>query len=171
MVLNSEFLADPTDPTAIRVLTGHADGLITINIAESDDVEREKRRNMFHEPYRTVLGHFRHEVGHYYWDRLVRDSEWLEPFRAIFGDEQVDYDAALKRHHEQGAPLDWPVSFVTAYASTHPWEDWAETWAHYMHIIDTLEIADASGLALRPRRDDEPALKPDPSAVGCQPLV
>ncbi len=167
--LTFEFLADSDDPEAPPILTGHADGVITINIAESDDVEREKRKSQFQETYRTVLGHFRHEIGHYYWDRLVRDSEALEPFRELFGDDRADYAGALQKHHTNGAPADWNTSFVSAYASAHPWEDWAETWAHYMHIIDTLETADASGLALRPRRGDEPSLKPDPKAVGRQP--
>ena len=126
-----EFLADPDPgtPDATPVLTGHDNGLITINVAEADDVEREKRRNLLHEPYRTLLGHFRHEVGHYYWDRLVSDTEWIEPYRKLFGDEREDYGEALERHYKQGAPADWSTSFVSSYASSHPWEDWAETWA------------------------------------------
>src|SRR6202011_5238904 len=39
---------------------------------------------------------------------------------------------------------------VTPYASAHPWEDFAETWAHYFHMVDTLETATAFGLRLRP---------------------
>ena len=64
----------------------------------------EKIRHDLHEPYRTLLGHFRHEVGHYYWDRLVRDSGWLQPFRELFGDERADYAAALKLNYENGPP-------------------------------------------------------------------
>ena len=157
-----EFLADPDDPSAPRPLTGHANGLITINLAEADDAERERRRLSMHEPYRTLLGHFRHEVGHYYWDLLIADGPRLDAFRATFGDERDDYAQALQRHYRQGAPADWPQRFVSAYASAHPWEDWAETWAHYVHMVDTLETATACGLALRPRRDDEPALETDP---------
>ena len=157
-----EFLADPDDPNAPRRLTGHDGGVITINIGEADDAERERRRLSLHEPYRTLLGHFRHEVGHYYWDRLIADSPRLEDFRAMFGDEREDYAAALERHYQQGPPADWPQRFVSHYASSHPWEDWAETWAHYVHMIDTLETAVACGLALRPRRPDEPALETDP---------
>ena len=160
-----EFLADPTDPAEPPVLTGHADGVITINIAEADDDERERRRVQMREPYRTLLGHVRHEIGHYYWDRLVRDdADRLAKFRALFGDERADYAAALKRHYETGAAPDWPTRCVTAYASVHPWEDWAETWAHYLHLSDTLEIAAKCGLSIRPSHKNEPSLKtvPDP---------
>ena len=96
--------------------------------------------------YRTLLGHFRHEVGHYYWDRLVRDGPWLEPFRALFGDERTDYAEALKRNYEQGPPADWADRHISAYAATHPWEDWAETWAHYLHVVDSLGTALGFGL-------------------------
>ncbi len=163
-----DFLADAPPGTAGApvVLTGHENGVITINVAEADGAEREKRRLQMHEPYRTILGHFRHEIGHYYWDLLIRDSEATEGFRRLFGDEQEDYGEALKRHHQQGAPGDWPLSFVSAYASAHPWEDWAESWAHYLHIIDTLETAVESGLSLRPKRSDEPSLSPDIAVVG-----
>jgi hypothetical protein len=163
-----EFLADPDPevPGSPIVLTGHNNGVITINIAEADDAEREKRRLQLHEPYRTLVGHFRHEVGHYYWDRLIRDSDRIEGFRQLFGDEREDYGQALKNHYDQGPPGDWQQRFVTTYASSHPWEDWAETWAHYLHMTDTLEMATACGLSLRPRRADEPSLKPDPAALG-----
>ncbi len=134
-----------------KVMTGHADGLVTINITEADNPERERLRENLAEPYRTVLGHFRHEVGHYYWARLVDGAPALEPFRARFGDERADYGEALRRHYEAGPPADWPQRHVSAYASMHPWEDWAETWAHYCHIVDTLETARGYGLALRPR--------------------
>lgn len=141
-----DFLADlPGQP---RVLTGHDDGLITLNIAEADDAVREKARAAMHEPYRTLLGHLRHEIGHYYWDLLVADTSWLAPFRSLFGDERADYGQALQRHYEQGAPADWPQHFISAYASMHPWEDWAETWAHYLHIDDTVATANAYGLQL-----------------------
>ena len=109
-----------------------------------------------HEPYRTLLGHLRHEIGHYYWDRLVAASPWLEPFRALFGDERADYGQALQRHYEQGAPADWPLHFISAYATMHPWEDWAETWAHYLHINDTIATANDFGLALAQTEDYQP---------------
>lgn len=133
-------------PSGPRVLTGHASGLITINVEEADDAIREKIRTELHEPYRTLLGHLRHEIGHYYWDRLVRDSAWLGPFRELFGDERADYGAAISANYEQGPPPDWPERHISAYASSHPWEDWAETWAHYLHIVDSLETAIAHGL-------------------------
>jgi hypothetical protein len=129
-----------------RVLTGHANGLITLNVEEADDAKREKIRHDLREPYRTLLGHFRHEIGHYYWDRLIWNSRWLEPFRGLFGDERADYSAALKANYENGPPSDWPTRFISSYASTHPWEDWAETWAHYLHVVDSLDTALGFGL-------------------------
>lgn len=126
--------------------TGHANGLITLNILEADDAHREKVRADMHEPYRTLLGHFRHEVGHYYFDRLVAGTAWEEPFRVLFGDERADYGEALKRHYEQGAPANWESQYVSAYATMHPWEDWAETWAHYLHMMDTLATAASLGM-------------------------
>jgi hypothetical protein len=140
------------------VLTGHSNGVITLSVAEADDAERERRRVSLGEPYRTLLGHVRHESGHYFWPRLVERSDRLAEFRARFGDERTDYAAALARHHGAGAPVDWPKYFVTAYASAHPWEDWAETWAHYLHLTDTLETAAGCGLKLVPRRGNEPSL-------------
>ena len=159
--LEFEFMSDivKANGDQSRVLTGHDDGVITINVAEADDVYREAQRQRQHEPYRTLLGHFRHEIGHYYWDRLIADSERLETFRALFGDERADYAAAVKQHYEQGAPANWAESFISAYATTHPWEDWAESWAHVMHMVDSLETAHAVGLSVRPPRRDEPALK------------
>ena len=143
--LRFSFLANTKDE---QVFTGQSDGLITINIAEADDPFREKIRNQLGETYRTLLGHFRHEIGHYYWDQLIANSPQLEPFRAEFGDEREDYEAAMKRHYASGSPSDWMNVFVSSYASMHPWEDWAETWAHYMHIVDTLETARANELVV-----------------------
>jgi hypothetical protein len=131
-------------------LTGHLNGLIVINIAEADDDERERRRVNFHEPYRTLVGHLRHEVAHYYWDRLIANGKWLVDFRKLFGDETADYGSALKRYYEQGSPPDWQARHVSAYASAHPWEDWAETWAHYFHIMDMVETAESFGMTLAP---------------------
>jgi hypothetical protein len=142
------FLRDGETP-AERIATGHQDGVITINIAEADDPFRERMRVSLGETYRTLLGHFRHEIGHYYWDRLVRDSPFLPRFRALFGDEQADYASAQQRHYAAGPPPNWQAQFVSAYASMHPWEDWAETWAHYLHMVDTLDTARAYGLSVR----------------------
>ncbi|HVZ42465.1 MAG TPA: putative zinc-binding peptidase [Ramlibacter sp.] len=134
-----EFLADqPGRP----VLTGHANGVITLNVAEADDAERVRRRIELREPYRTLLGHLRHESGHFYWDRLIEAGGRIDSFRELFGDEREDYGEALKRHYASGGgPPDWQARFVSAYATAHPWEDWAETWAHYLHMVDLLESA------------------------------
>ena len=139
-----DFLRSPA--RGARVMTGHENGLITINIEEADDSKREQVRASMHEPYRTLVGHFRHEVGHYYWDRLVAGAQWLTPFRELFGDERQDYALALDRHYHEGARPDWSSQFISAYASIHAWEDWAETWAHYMHMIDTLGTSMSFGL-------------------------
>lgn len=144
-----------------HVLTGHDGGAITLNIAEADDDERERRRVAMHEPYRTLLGHFRHEIGHYYWDLLVRDGQRLAACRGLFGDERADYDAAMKIHYERGAPPGWPDNYISAYATSHPWEDFAETWAHYVHIVDTLETAASFGVSLRPRHVEDDNLQID----------
>ena len=139
-----DFLRSP--PEGPRVLTGHASGLITINVEEADDAKREHIKHQLREPYRTLLGHFRHEVGHYYWDRLVWNTRWLEPFRQLFGDERASYADALRRNYEHGPPVDWASSYVSSYASTHPWEDWAETWAHCLHVVDSLCTAIGFGI-------------------------
>jgi hypothetical protein len=156
--LEFRFLADaaPGDPP---VLTGHSHGVIVINLAEADDAERERRRTALGEPYRTLLGHMRHEVGHYYWSLLVeRDAARLDACRRLFGDDREEYSAALSRHYQQGPPADWQDRHVSAYAAAHAWEDWAEVWAHYLHMTDTVEIAAACGVSLRPKRADEPTL-------------
>jgi hypothetical protein len=147
-----DFLSSPVGTAAAApILTGHAGGLITLNIAEADDSERERQRKSMGEPYRTLLGHFRHETAHYYWDQLVADKPAHAEFRRLFGDEREDYAAVLQRYYANGPAPDWPERFVTAYASSHPWEDFAETWAHYFHMVDTLETAAAFGLRLRPK--------------------
>jgi hypothetical protein len=130
-----------------QVMIGHDDGLITLDLAESDDAHREQVRQQMGEAYRTVLGHFRHEIGHYYWDVLVADEPArLAAFRDLFGDETFDYGEALQRHYDQGPPTDWEDHYVSQYATMHPWEDWAETFAHYLHIRDALQTAASFGL-------------------------
>jgi hypothetical protein len=165
-----DFLRSPAEGPA--VMTGHAEGLITMNVEEADNATREKIKHELHEPYRTLLGHFRHEVGHYYWDRLVRDSKWLEPFRQLFGDERASYAEALKRHYEMGSPADWANAHISSYATMHPWEDWAETWAHYLHVVDSLGTAlsfglDADDLETRitPFRSEDLYAPDDPGAT------
>jgi hypothetical protein len=134
-----EFLADLPGQ---QVLTGHCAGVITLNIAEADDAERVRRRVALHEPYRTLLGHLRHESGHYYWDSLIKDAGRLDAFREKFGDETADYAQALNAYYAAGgAAAGWQQYHVSAYATAHPWEDWAETWAHYLHMVDLLETA------------------------------
>lgn len=134
-----QFLADVPGQ---QVMTGHLNGVITLNVSEADDDERVRRRLALHEPYRTLLGHLRHESGHYHWDRLIRDGGRIEAFRQIFGDESIDYSQALAQHYANGGtPANWQEKHVSAYATAHPWEDWAETWAHYLHMVDLLETA------------------------------
>lgn len=139
-----DLLAPAADGTPL--LTGHSHGLITLNIREADDAYRVQVREAMHEPYRTLLGHFRHEIGHFYWDQLVAGGPWLAPFRAVFGDERADYAQALRCNYEAGPPADWAQRFISTYASCHPWEDWAETWAHYLHMMDTLDTAISFGV-------------------------
>ena len=147
-----DFLTSTVTPFGDEsVVTGHRHGLITIDVFEADDAEREQRRRSFAEPYRTPLGHLRHEAGHYYWGLLIAASPWQPRFRAVFGDDRLDYNASLLAHHTGGPPEGWEEHFVTTYASAHPWEDFAEIWAHYLHILDTLETASAFGLTLQPQ--------------------
>jgi hypothetical protein len=131
-----------------KVVTGHNNGVITVDLAEGDDVHREQLRIAMAEPYRTLLGHFRHEIGHYYCYRLLGTSADYPPrFRELFGDPDTDYQEALHRHYSQGAPTGWKKNYVSSYATMHPAEDWAETFAHYLHIRDTLDTAAAFGFA------------------------
>ncbi len=142
---------DFLSPGMAPVMTGHSGGLITLNVAEADDVERERQRREMGEPYRTLLGHFRHEIAHYYWDKLVANTGNIGNFRHVFGDERRDYSWAIQKHYDSGPRADWQDRFITAYASAHPWEDFAETWAHYLHVVDTLETAGSFGLSVRPK--------------------
>ncbi|MBP1838716.1 zinc-binding metallopeptidase family protein [Formosa algae] len=134
-----------------KIMTGHANGVITILLAEADTVTREEMRISLNEKYRTLIGHFRHEVGHYYWDLIFRNNDtFLKEYRDLFGDETLDYGEALQEHYKNGAPKNWKDNFISTYASSHPWEDWAETWAHYLHILDTMETAYYFGLEGKP---------------------
>lgn len=141
-----DFLRSPVNGP--HIMTGHNTGLITLNVDEADDAKREAVRKAMREPYRTLLGHFRHEVGHYYWDRLLAGTAWMDGFHALFGDETLDYKASLQRNYDEGPPADWPLHYVSAYASTHPWEDWAECWAHYLHMRDAIDTALSFGLSV-----------------------
>ncbi len=135
-------------PMQERVVTGHKSGIITLNIGEANPISREQNRTQMQEAYRTLLGHFRHESGHYYWDLLLRNSPRISAFRTLFGDERIDYDAVLQGYYANGPVANWNSNWISAYASAHSWEDWAETWAHYLHMIDTLETASDYGFDL-----------------------
>ena len=139
-----DFIAKNDDPD---IMTGHADGVITILIREADSTFREQARKELREPYRTLIGHLRHEVGHYFWNLLIRsDFDALQRFRTIFGNEENNYNDALQSYYRNGAPKNWRQYFISEYATSHPWEDWAETWAHYLHIMDMVETAHFFGL-------------------------
>jgi hypothetical protein len=131
-----------------KVVTGHDNGVITLDLAEADDEHRERLRLHLSEPYRTLLGHFRHEIGHYYWPLLVRDPDTLSACRALFGDDAADYAEAVKAHYSTSADEDesWTTNYISRYATMHPYEDWAETFAHYLHILDTLQTVESFGL-------------------------
>lgn len=141
-------LAEATSGGTVDVTMGHAAGLVTINLAEADALERVRRREMLGEPYRTMIGHFRHEIAHFLFERLSRSGNFLSAFRTLFGDERQDYSAALARHYDQGPPTDWQGSHITAYAAAHPHEDWAESAAHAMHLTDLTDSFCAAGLEL-----------------------
>lgn len=147
--LSFAFLEDArfnAEVTESFIATGHASGLITLNLAEADDTYREQTRKQLGEYHRTIIGHFRHESGHYYYDLLVHHGDWQEQFRTLFGNPDIDYAEALNKHYREGTPGNWAEGFISAYAQAHPLEDWAETWAHYLHMRDTLETAHAFAL-------------------------
>ena len=145
-----DFMAD-TSPVQ-KVMTGHDNGTITLNIDEADEAERVRHKMDLGEKYRTLLGHFRHEIGHYYWDVLIKNTSSLKRFRELFGDDQKDYQTSLETYYNNEVPPDWGDHFISPYATAHPWEDWAETWAHYLHLMDTLETAFSFGIAIRPQK-------------------
>mgnify|MGYP000217343930 CR=1 FL=1 len=84
---------------------------------------------------------------------LASSTPFMSDAGAGVGDYSMDYGEALQRHYQQGAPPDWQQNYVSAYAATHPWEDFAETWAHYLHIVDTLETASEFGMEVHPSVD------------------
>tara|TARA_R110000751_G_scaffold91266_3_gene178974 strand:- start:175023 stop:176126 length:1104 start_codon:yes stop_codon:yes gene_type:complete len=147
------------------VTTGHSNGLITLNINEAKDSSRIDMREKMNEKYRTLIGHFRHESGHYYWDRLIRNSDRLVEFREIFGDERLDYQTAMANYYANGPAQIWQEVWISAYASMHPWEDWAETWAHYLHMVDTLETANDFDLSISHKNTKSPYLAGDEHSV------
>ncbi|SFR96224.1 zinc-binding metallopeptidase family protein [Sphingomonas jatrophae] len=167
-----DFLYDPVgeETGTVQITTGHEAGLITLNLLEADDAQREKMRNALNEPYRTLLGHFRHEIGHYYWARLVEHSDDLQRFRDLFGDERISYEEAMQKHYGSGGG--WTTDFVSSYATMHPWEDFAETFAHYLHIVDAMATMRGLGMSMDnfPGRD-EVSVDFNPYKVGTRQLV
>ena len=169
-----DFLYDPQGEATgtVQITTGHEDGLITLNVLEADDVQREKMRTGLGEPYRTLLGHFRHEVGHYYFARLIENTAEVERFRTLFGDERISYDEAKQQHYGDGSG-GWSDDYVSAYAMMHPWEDFAETFAHLMHIVDALATIGGFGMRMTnwPGREAQPAVDFDPYRAETRQLV
>jgi hypothetical protein len=139
-----------------RVVTGHFDGVVTLDLAESDDVHREQLRKSMDEPYRTLLGHFRHEIGHFYFSAIASIAEQRQELERLFGDPDSDYQDAMDRHYRSGAPIGWQDRYISSYASMHPAEDWAETFAHYLHIRDVIDTAAAFGFAPSGATADKP---------------
>ncbi|MFY0607019.1 MAG: putative zinc-binding peptidase [Cyclobacteriaceae bacterium] len=155
-----DFIAKQNDP---KIMTGHANGVITILLREADSATREKIKQDLHEPYRTLIGHLRHEVGHYFWDHLIyRDAANLKSFREIFGNEEQNYAEALATYYKKGAPDKWEAGFISKYATSHPWEDWAESWAHYLHLMDMVETSYYFGLMVTPANEHMGMLSMDP---------
>jgi hypothetical protein len=164
---------DLLSSTATKVITGHDNGVITLDLSEADDEHRERLRLQLNEPYRTLLGHFRHEIGHYYWPILVDQPDVLDACRTLFGDDREDYAVAVKAHYDNARDDDrsWTRTHISRYATMHPYEDWAETFAHYLHILDTLQTAHSFGLgtaampgaSLRVQRPDAHPTRPDGS--------
>jgi hypothetical protein len=148
-----DFLYDPQaeEQGQTQIYTGHDGGVVTLNLIEADDVLRERMRRDMGEPSRTLLGHFRHEVGHHYWSRLVEtDPAELSAFRAVFGDETIDYAQALQDHYGSNGAKLWTDDYVSFYATAHPWEDFAETFAHYLHMVDTLATIGGFDMRMAP---------------------
>lgn len=164
-----DFLANDAAPQ--HVMTGHNEGTITLNIEEADEVVSTQHKTELDEKYRTVLGHFRHEIGHYYWDVLLKNNpQALTDCRKLFGDDTLDYSLALQTYYLNGAPANWADRFISPYATSHPWEDWAETWAHYLHMMDTLETAHHFGININPKKasadlDLQVSISQDPYTV------
>ncbi len=142
-----EIVSSLVDPA---ITTGHLDGVITVNLEEADDTYRQINRQQLGENSRTLLGHFRHESAHYVWQRFLSRLDpghpWRAAFREVFGDDRQDYGEALKRHYAEGPPSGWEEAYISSYASSHPWEDWAETWRHYLEILDGLDTCENLGI-------------------------
>ncbi len=160
-----DIVSTTLDPAAT---TGHLSGVITVSLEEADDTWRQINRQQLGEASRTLLGHFRHESGHYLWHRFLSRLHWDHPsrtaFRTRFGNDSFDYGSALARYYRYGPPADWQQHFISAYAASHPWEDWAETWAHYLQMVDGIETCEQLGIQARPA-SALPALTPLPAGL------
>ena len=132
-------------------MIGHRSGEITLDLDEADPASRERIRATLGEHYRTPLGHIRHELGHFVWLKLVAsDPDRLGDFRALFGDERTDYVAALDSHYGRFDDGAWRDAHASFYASSHPWEDFAESWAQLMHVHDVVETGAEWGVVTAP---------------------
>jgi len=131
----------------VQINTGHLDGVITVNALEADDIAREVAKDKMNESYRTLLGHLRHEIGHYYYKYcLANVPGFKSDFTDLFGDPTLNYQEALDNYYIEGSDKSWSDNYVSRYASSHPLEDWAECWSHYLILTDTLESANAYGV-------------------------
>jgi hypothetical protein len=148
-----EFMAD-FSPNK-RVMTGYKYGNISLNINEADEAERIRHKLDLGESYRTLLGHLRHESGHYFWEQLISNGSFIDQFRDLFGDERLDYETALKAYYQNGLVPNWQNNFISPYATAHPLEDWAETWSHYMLLMDTLETSYSFHMSTQPEGSDD----------------
>ena len=149
------------------VLMGHVEGVVTISVAEVDPILLTTRREALEEPYRTMIGHMRHEIAHMLWWRLSLRDDFLDAFRATFGDERIDYRASLQYYFENGPPAEWRQHYLTTYASAHPHEDWAETAAHLLHLTDITDsfVATALSSPQVPHAGWDPYSEPDPDRL------
>ena len=146
---------------------GHGSGVITIALTEADDVDGEARRAATEQPHRTMLERFRQEIGRYYWDLLIAGTPRLKRFAKAFGG--AGQDRMLQTPHAPRSPQGPPRGQIRAYSTAHPRESFAESFAHYCHITDAVEVAAAFGVQSRPGRHGDksaPAAPFDPYASG-----
>ena len=161
-----DIVSTTLDPAAT---TGHLSGVITVSLEEADDTWRQINRQQLGEASRTLLGHFRHESGHYLWYRCLSRLDWDHPwrmaFREVFGNEALPYSEGLARHYQYGPPSDWQQNYISAYSASHPWEDWAESWAHYLQMVDGIETCEQLSIRAEPAAA-QPGIIPLPDVLG-----
>ncbi|MTH78159.1 zinc-binding metallopeptidase family protein [Paracoccus aestuariivivens] len=139
-----QMLSEHARHQEVNVTMGHADGVITINVVEADDAVRVERQQELGELYRSMVGHMRHEIAHFLFERLAVLPGFLDQFRTMFGDERADYAQAITEHYAN--PKDKGATHISKYATMHPHEDWAETSAHILHLVDMTDSLMATGL-------------------------